>query len=36
MKIPLNLILSAVLSQVFACEPLLAEDPEKDPASTES
>jgi formylglycine-generating enzyme required for sulfatase activity len=27
MKIPLNLILSAVLFQVFACEPLLAEDP---------
>ncbi len=36
MKIPLNLILSAVLFQVFACEPLLAEDPETEPGSTVS
>ncbi len=35
-KIPLNLILSVVLFQVFACEPLLAEDPETEPGSTVS
>ena len=34
MKIPLNLILSAVLFQVFACEPLLAEDPVSKPGMT--
>ena len=34
MKIPLNLILSAVLFQVFACEPLLAEDPASKPGMT--
>ena len=34
MKIPLNLILSAVLFQVFACAPLLAEDPVSKPGMT--
>ena len=35
-KLPLNLILSAVLFQVFACEPLFAEDPVSKPGMTNS